>query len=208
MASDQGTPSTPAEVRGPHAEAAGASGGTRRPWTDDELSLLSGWLARVAAGQHAHYLAAGRLRRYNLFLGIPTIVLTTIVGTSLFATLSSANNRVAAWVRLTIGMISILAAVLAAIQTFLRFADRAEHHDVAADWFSAVRRDMEQVKATRSSTADPDSALTAYRKEINRIVQHAPEIGERLWHRIASDYGVKEPPDRLDRLHRGRDRRN
>jgi hypothetical protein len=50
------------------------------------------------------------------------------------------------------------------------------------------------VAATPEETrGDPTSVLAKLRKEINRIAQSAPAIGEQVWHRFAREYGVKEP---------------
>jgi hypothetical protein len=135
-----------------------------------------------------------RYRRLNLWLGGIVVVLTTVVGTRLFASIGGGSSRLPLVVRAFIASISVLAAVLAAIQTFLRFAERAEKHGLAADWFAAVRRDIELVAATPElERGRPDVALSAVRKEVNRATQIAPEIGERLWHKFANKYGAKEP---------------
>src|SRR5947208_10376766 len=98
----------------------GRSQGT---WNDAHDALVQDWHNRAAAAQHAHYLLAHRLRRRNLGLGIPAVVFSSIVGTSLFATLTRENVNTS--LRILIGCISVLAAVAAALQTFLRFAERA-----------------------------------------------------------------------------------
>src|SRR5947199_1891835 len=92
-------------------------------WDEHTEALLQDWHNRAAAAQHAHYLLAHRLRRRNLGLGIPAVVFSSIVGTSLFATLTRENVNTS--LRILIGCISVLAAVAAALQTFLRFAERA-----------------------------------------------------------------------------------
>ena len=73
------------------------------------------------------------------------------------------------WARLLIGTISILAAVLAAIQTFLRFAERSERHAQAADWYASIRREIEEVLALPADKrGDPKKVLDALRKEFNK----------------------------------------
>ena len=167
---------------------------TASQWLPGERDLLEEWAVRVTAAQHAHYYLMTRLRRRTLWMGIPVVVLTALVGTSLFATLSSSTNRVPAALRVTIGAVSVLASVLAALQTFLKFSERAEKHGLVADWFSAVRRDIDQMRATpEQDRGDPHEVLNDVRKEINKIVQNAPEIGEKVWHQFAVKYGAKEP---------------
>jgi hypothetical protein len=167
---------------------------------------LKDWLARITAAQHAHYYLMSRYRRLNLWLGGAVVVLTTVVGTRLFATIGG-GNRVALGLRAFVASVSVLAAVLAAIQTFLKFAERAEKHGVAADWFAAVRRDIELVAAIPEVERGwPDDVLGAIRKEVNRVAQIAPEVGERVWHRFAAQYGAREPTEDWSKQARPKER--
>ena len=93
---------------------------------------------------------------------------------------------------------SILAAVLAALQTFLRFAERASLHATAADWYSAIRRDIEEV--LHLPVADrgvPKDCLDEIRKEMNRAAQDSPELSARHWRREAKRFKVREPQSRF-----------
>ena len=65
-------------------------------WDDDIERLFEAWLRRVAAAEAGHREASDRLRRGSLMLGIPVVVLTTIVGTSVFASRRSATRPCAA----------------------------------------------------------------------------------------------------------------
>jgi hypothetical protein len=152
----------------------------RVDWDARIDALLQDWHNRAAAAQHAHYLLADRLRRRNLALGVPTVVFTTVVGTSLFATLTHQDlNR---GLRVVIGCVSVLAAVVAALQTFLRFSERAAQHVTAADWYSAIRRDTAQLMALPPAARGPvKPALDAIRSQMNKAGQNAPEIGDSLW---------------------------
>jgi hypothetical protein len=193
----RGEPQTTALAdAGKHPVARKGSGaapkeGSRR-WTNDERALLTDWLARASAAQHAHYYLMTRLRRKNLWLGLPVVVLTTAVGTSIFATVQKGDVPTA--LRIVVGLISLVAAVLASIQGFLKLAERAERNGAAADWFSSVRRDIEVIQATpETQRGRPEDVLALLRKEINKAVQNYPEVGEKVWHRFATKYGTSEP---------------
>jgi hypothetical protein len=163
-------------------------------WTDDETALMRDWGKRCSAAQHAHYFLAMRLRRRNLWLGIPVVTFSAIVGTSLFATLSEPNAKIHIGLRVTIATISLTAAVLSAVQTFLRFAERSERHAQAADWYSAIHRHIEELLALPDAQrGEPRKVLDGLRSELNKAGQTYPEIGEKTWHRVAPLYGVKEP---------------
>ena len=57
--------------------------------SDPNVVLLRHWLTNSRRSQIANYEAAALFLRRNYWLGIPTIILSAIVGTSVFATLES-----------------------------------------------------------------------------------------------------------------------
>jgi hypothetical protein len=163
-------------------------------WTEQETDLAREWGKRAAAAQHAHYYLATNLRRRNLALGIPVVILTAIVGTALFGSLAASTETFPVWVRFAVGTISIVAAVLAATQTFLRFAERSERHAQAGDWYSAIRREIDELLALPiEKRGESKRTLDGLRKEFNKAGQTYPEIGEETWGKVAREFGVEEP---------------
>jgi hypothetical protein len=163
-------------------------------WTEELEGVLDDWRRRAWAAQTAHYRRATSLRRRHVWLGVPVVILTTMVGTSLFATLS--KEEVDPGLRVAVATVSVGAAVLAAVQTFFAFAQRADRHVLAADWYAAIRRRIEQMLALpREARDDPRKTLDALRKELNTVGSQFPEIGERYWLRAATEFEVREPPD-------------
>src|SRR5258706_2547939 len=102
--------------------------------------VLDDWYERVVVTQTAHYISAERFARKNYWLGIPVIGLTTLVGTSVFATLQKQQQP---WLQATVGFASVLAALLASLQTFLGYSQRAEKHRIAGAKYGAVGRELE-----------------------------------------------------------------
>jgi hypothetical protein len=107
-------------------------------WDDSIEDLYDSWYRRVAAAEHGHRVMADRMRRRHLLVGIPVVILTTLVGTSAFASISKADGDSITFlgvdpdaVLIVVGTISVLAAVLSSLQTFLRYATRAEGHRFA-----------------------------------------------------------------------------
>jgi len=147
---------------------------TPEPFTNAEL--LADWHRRVRESQFAHYNAAKPLGRTNYLLGVPVTILSTFVGTSLFATLEA---HATANFRLAIGFVSVTAAILASMQTFLRFSERAEKHRAVAARYGSLRRDIEALQA---GGAPYDQAkLDSLKEKLNSISEEAPEISERVW---------------------------
>ena len=163
------------------------------PWTTEVVNLLRDWSARAGASADAHYALCTRLSRSNIRFGVPVVVLTTFVGTSVFATL---QHHVNTELKVLIGMVSVLAAVLASLQTFLRFGERAEKHRTAAEAWAALRRDMEAMIALHptypESRGDPKHYLDELLRRFAQIAQQSPEMGEHGFWRPQRRYRTAE----------------
>jgi hypothetical protein len=166
---------------------------TPTPWTLAVLKLLEDWDKRAAASSEVHYALAGRLAGRNIQLGVPVVVLTTIIGTSVFATLQ--EEVTTSW-RIAVGVISVVAAVLASVQTFLRFAERAEQHRAAAENWAAIRREIAQKRALHpeyiATRGDPQKYLDGLRKRIDQVSAQSPEMGEKAWSQYMAKHGAGE----------------
>jgi hypothetical protein len=168
---------------------------TAAGWTSKVDEILEDWRLRAWASQTAHYRVAQTLRGRNYALGLPVVILTTVVGTSIFASLTENDLHIAA--RIFVGAISVLAAILAGIQTFFGFQQRADQHVLAADWYAAIRRKVEQIQALPYELrGDPRESLDGVRKEMNHVGSQFPEIGQQEWDKTARKFGIKEPPRR------------
>jgi hypothetical protein len=173
-------------------------------WDEAIERLYEAWHRRVAAAEHGHRLMSDRLRRRYLMLGIPVVVFTTLVGTSAFASLQNAHansitteNADPDIVLLAVGTISVLAAVLSSLQTFLRYATRAEGHRIAALRYETLRREMATTLAMPlEARGQPDRALDNARGRMDRYAKESPTIGERQWERLAKKFHLSTvPPD-------------
>ena len=157
------------------------------------LRLLGDWRARAIESSEAHYALATSLARSNIRFGVPVVVLTTFVGTTVFATLQQEVNIA---LRIAVGMISVFAAVLASLQTFLRFGERAEKHRAAAERWAAIRREIDEMLALHptylASRGDPKQFLDSLRGRMDETSQQSPELGERGWLRTQRRYAVSE----------------
>jgi hypothetical protein len=167
------------------------SRGRARPeeWTPDVVALLQEWARRAAAAKAAHYELVAVLRARHYRLGVPVVVLSSLVGTSLFATLT--EQEVNQPLRAVIGAVSVLAAVLAGLQTFLRYGEQAERHVMAADWYASVQREIEEALVLPVS-ARPHARefVTKVRKEMSKVGQQSPEISEDRWRKVSDRFGA------------------
>lgn len=86
-----------------------------------------------------------------------------VVATSIFATLNSPPSL--GW-KVAAGLVSLLAAVVSALQTFFKFAERAEKQEAAGASYGALRRQIEivELRYTDTQDADLEAALKRFRK--------------------------------------------
>lgn len=157
---------------------------------------------------YGHYTAGRQAAKGHMWLGVPVVVLTAIVGTSIFATFS--ETPASHWKIIT-GLVSLLATVLAALQTFFGFSERAEKHKAAGARYGALRRDIE-LFALRYRDKEPshrDQALIeleALTERLSRLAEDSPDLSDELYDRAVRRFvappvgppsGPSKPPEPL-----------
>lgn len=159
-------------------------------WAEARL-LLEDWHRRTTRAQFGHQIEAERTRRWTLLLGIPVVIFTTVVGTGSFAAINDSTTN--AW-KVAAGVISILAAILASVQTFLGFAERSDRHRIAAARYASTRRSIEL-----ALTSHDVDAVPLIKGEMDRMGGASPQISRKTWD-IARDLAEEA----IDAWQRGR----
>lgn len=146
----------------------------------------------------SHYLASDHFARLNRWFGIPVVMITTILGTTIFGTLNESPDP--SW-RIVAGLLSLTGAVLAALQTSLGFAQRAERHKAVAGRYRSVKRRLE-LFCLKYAAAGPDqretalAELEALNQFLEDLAAEAPSLPDRLYDRAVSEHDSSTPrPD-------------
>lgn len=147
--------------------------------------LLSQWRIRAQYAQYCHFAATNHLRKLHYHLGIPSIFLSTLVGTSIFATLEQHDGN--KWMHIIVGLVSVCAAGLSTIQTFLRFEERAERHRTAATQYARLGRMMEQFYLLYHDyeIVELHRLISEIREQLDDLDKNSPEIPQHIWIRRA-----------------------
>ena len=117
---------------------------------------------------------------------VPTIALSAVVGTSVFASL---NASPAAATAIAVGIVGITATVLAALQTFLDYAGRAERHRAAAVKNKSVIRELEQALTGSLDRRDPrDEWFGELRARLDSLEDTTPVVAQGIWERVEKTY--------------------
>jgi hypothetical protein len=150
---------------------------------DALLTLLGKWCVKAKGYRDAHHNASVRLRRWHFVLGVPAIVLSSVVAMFVFATL----QKTLSWgVAMAVGVVSVGAAILAACQTFLRCSDRAEAHRQASAEYEGLAERAELVWAMYATAPFEEERLKKLRDACSEVqtamaslATKRPEFAER-----------------------------
>jgi Protein of unknown function (DUF4231) len=152
---------------------------------DSVTQVLDEWKSRAERALFAHRYAAKGFQTLHLWLGIPLVVITAVVGTSMYATLES---QPAFWVKAITAGLSVLAAILAAVQTFVSPQDRRQIHNEAAAGFAAVRRNIEEFEALPEDQKPPAKEfLDSVREELDTLARKYPPVPDMYWNKADRD---------------------
>lgn len=127
-----------------------------------------------------HHMAAKRYDRLARLLGGAVVLLTAVVGTTVFQGLENDSDRT---IQTAAGVASVVASALAAIQTFLRYPSLAEKHRTAAIRYGIIRRDLEIVRAFQSEDSRLQEALIDIKTRWSEIDEIAPSLPQGLLRR-------------------------
>lgn len=107
---------------------------------NDILEEARNYRRKCMINARAHFLLWEYNSKWNKRLGIPVVVLTTIVGSTLFA--SKALEKYY-WLELLLGILSLIAAILSALSITLRFSDEAEKYKSAGLRYRSMVRQFD-----------------------------------------------------------------
>jgi hypothetical protein len=149
----------------------------------------------------AHYNAADMFARRNVMLGAPVTVATSVVATSIFATLGQEKSNIA--IMAITGSLSSAAAVLSGLQTFLRYSDQASAHRRPGVSYESVRRALDLFALEYRPSTDRAAALKALGDvavKLDVIAEAEPTVPQYIYDRVkwtpalASDFSTAATP--------------
>jgi hypothetical protein len=147
----------------------------------DIRKLILAWYLRARLAQLAHAAAAGYLRNLRIGLGLPATVFTVIAGAVILIDASGA------W-RILAGSVSLLAAVLIALQTFLNFDEQIRVHEGASREYGSVRRLLGELGAISGQERDEvRSSVHRIRELYDSVSAGTPNVPDWIWEKTKRD---------------------
>lgn len=140
--------------------------------------LLSVWDSDLKVSCHGHYEAAVALEKKHYYFGVPIVVLSGIAGTSVFATLAEEPH---VYAKIAVGLVSLLVAVLGALQTFLRLSERAEKHRESGAKFGALLKEIEQYQLLQLEENEFRNWADGFRQRWDELSAESPTIPKSIY---------------------------
>lgn len=154
--------------------------------------VLDDWYKRVAITQRAHYLSADYFGKRKYWLGIPAVLLSTLVGTTVFASLQKQPEL---WLQITVGLASVAAAILTSLQTFLSYSERAEKHRLAGAKYGALGRELEILRSLPEVNIETINDLRA---RLDSLAQESPNNPLPIYKKAQSPIYSRSNADKED----------
>lgn len=151
---------------------------TKETWVE----VLDDWQQRVVAYQQAQYTEATSLSRRYYGVGLPVTVLAAVTGTTVFTNLDAEFSYSA---RLTVVVVSLVAAILSAVHTFYNFGARSEQCRSVSMQFGHIRREIDILRHFPPTTLE---AMETKLRDLNGLIQ-----------KVSNDAPLIEAPRQVSR---------
>lgn len=136
-------------------------------------ALFDRWDTRLKSLKVEHYKSARHYEKKHKWIGVPVVIISAIVGSSLFALINE-NDMI--WLNITAGSISLVGVILSSLQTFLSYSKLSEKHLITSIKFSALYRELQIKQVTGIDKKSIDSFIESFRKRWDEIDESAPTL--------------------------------
>ena len=156
----------------------------QEPSMPTKEQVLDNWYKRVSATQNANYQSAHHFALCSRWFGVPMISLSGFVGSSVFTNLEKQPDI---RYQIFVGFCSIAAAVLASLQTYFGYAERAEKHRIAGAKYGALGRELEVLRASPSENSK--EAFDDLLKRLETLALESPNSSQKIYDRAKKSLG-------------------
>lgn len=152
-----------------------------RDWNSSD-QLLAEWRKSIVENQSMHYQSASYFENWGRSFGILVIIMTTVVGSTIFATMDKEENETT---KIILGLVSLTAAMLSGMQTFLGHKERAEKHRSAGAQLGVLLRGIDLMRSLPFESRDgAKEFMVSIKDEWDTISTNLPVVPSRIYNSI------------------------
>jgi hypothetical protein len=147
-------------------------------WRKEHEDIFMEWCDKAMCYRWLHRKCNTYYTRYNAWFTIPVIVMSTITGTTNFATEYFAED-VRKYVPLVIGSVNILAGIVGTVHQFLKVSEINEAHRVSYILWDKFYRNIRLELCKKPEERLLVSDMLRYSKEeYDRLIETSPRIAD------------------------------
>ncbi len=147
-------------------------------WNDEQVNLAIQWGERAAGYMWLHNEASNDYSRKKQYIGIPTIIISSLASVGSVATI---NSNPPLTLQILNGVTTFATVLLATLNNFLQFAEIAESHRNMSKEFSTYSRAISTQLSFPSSDRDnPKEFLNKYQHIFDDLIAKAPHIPDKI----------------------------
>jgi hypothetical protein len=149
------------------------------PVSNQQKKLLLDWTRKIHTLEYAHRYESLSKEDLNLYLGIPSIVIASIIGAITSLSLPKYPS-IEVFIDFMTGLGACAVAVLTGLQTFLKPSELAEKHRFCSTIYEDLRHRLELLLMSDSTdVARLDESLNQLKAEWDRL--HTPNVSSNSW---------------------------
>ena len=150
---------------------------------EGERALCYSWLHGKSEKQYS---------RYNNYITLPTIVLSTIAGTASIGSQTLFNDATAS--SIGVGVISLTVGILNTVSTHFGWAKRAESHRLSGVNYSKIHRFIViELSLPRDERIAAQDMLKVVREQLDRLQETSPQIPDSVINKFKKMFGSTTP---------------
>jgi hypothetical protein len=145
-------------------------------WTTKSEKMLKVWANKAECYKIMHEKANKKYYCLNIWFNIPSIIITTIIGSGSFA-VSNDNNSNKSNFLVIIGCMNIFATILTAIVNFMNFGKKMEaHKNAAIEWNKFCRKIIIELDKIRPHRINVNKFVLQLNNEYDHLFEYYPSI--------------------------------
>jgi len=152
-------------------------------WSEEQEVLLAKWSDYAACYRWLHDRTEKQLSFSNNCITIPVIILSTVVGSASVGLngLVGDNPESQKYGQISIGLVSLISAIMTTLGNYFRFAQNSEAHRVSAvSWGKFNRMITAELAQKPNDRMDSLDFINFCKQDLDRLIEQSPQIPDNV----------------------------
>jgi len=165
-------------------------------WTHAQEELIVFWSSKATALAQMHDAAGAHYEKWDRWLGLPAVFMSTLTGSGTLATLGWDDTSMT--LRVLMGLLMLLSAGLTAVHNFLGYGTVAERHRHSRNSYEAMRSEFDaELACPPELRKDAKECIEGYKERFSQMAFSCPRTPGALLNecnmRIEATKGARLP---------------